>query len=345
MNSLLRHSLCPLLSLPLITLCCAADEYPWSNSAPEDIVRNALTPDLVLDESASDWRPAVGAIFKPLVKNCRSAREAVLTIAANMTKATGVIYSRERRQPCMNATEALAEKKVSCTGQSILLVCALRSVGIPARAVGLLTWNHIRGNHTWVEAWFDGEWHMIEFNEKDFNTPWVMEYLSMLDPRDPAQHIWAATDEPTGHYFPAVWNRDSRIPAIDVTERYIRLARAWSEQNGQDPAKQKLMVELLPRPESPTIIQLIDSKGNLIDEAPLPGPSDDIRKLATLQLPRSGTHYLRLKNIPGSTLPVSPTDNAVQILHLRRSNPTPSAPTAPSTPAAPTAPATPSPQP
>ena len=256
-----------------------------------------------------------------------------------MTKATGVIYSRERRQPCMNATEALAEKKVSCTGQSILLVCALRSVGIPARAVGLLTWNHIRGNHTWVEAWFDGEWHMIEFNEKDFNTPWVMEYLSMLDPRDPAQHIWAATAEPTGHYFPAVWNRDSRIPAIDVTERYIRLARAWSEQNGQDPAKQKLMVELLPRPASPTIIQLIDGSGNLIDEAPLPGPSDDIRKLATLQLPRSGTHYLRLKDRPGSTLPVSPTDNAVQILHLRRSTPTPSAPTAPSTPAAPTAPA------
>ena len=88
---------------------------------------------------------------------------------------------------------SLQSGKVSCTGQSILLVCALRSVGIPARMAGVLTWNHVRGNHNWVEAWCDGEWKMLEYNEKDFNTPWVMSAISMLDPRKPENAIYATS--------------------------------------------------------------------------------------------------------------------------------------------------------
>lgn len=66
-------------------------------------------------------------------------------------------------------------------------------MGIPARMAGVLTWNHVRGNHNWVEAWCDGEWKMLEYNEKDFNTPWVMSAISMLDPRKPENAIYATS--------------------------------------------------------------------------------------------------------------------------------------------------------
>merc|ERR1712072_1226485 len=43
----------------------------------------------------------------------------------------------------------------SCTGLSILLVDALRSVGVPARIAGTPAWhgNVSDGNHNWVEVW------------------------------------------------------------------------------------------------------------------------------------------------------------------------------------------------
>ena len=126
---------------------------------PDDIRRNYIDANMVISEDPCDWRETVRSIFAPAVAHCNSTREAVLYIAENMTKLTGAYYTIERRRADMNALEALAEKKISCSGQTILMVCAYRSLGIPARAAGITTWNHIRGNHSWPEVWFDGEWH------------------------------------------------------------------------------------------------------------------------------------------------------------------------------------------
>jgi len=61
----------------------------------------------------------------------------------------------------------------SCTGLAIFLVCALRSVGFPARAAGAPHWNKGPqvcphgdasppcGNHNWAEVWIEGGWHFI----------------------------------------------------------------------------------------------------------------------------------------------------------------------------------------
>ena len=51
----------------------------------------------------------------------------------------------------------------SCTGLSILLVDALRSVGIPARFAGTASWHDDRGNHSWTEVRLDDGWHFTEF--------------------------------------------------------------------------------------------------------------------------------------------------------------------------------------
>lgn len=305
MNTLLR------LIAPLLCICPAFAQ--WEQEIPQDIRTLYLENDKVLSEESCDWRQPVADIFVPAVKDCRSAREAVLHIAANMTKLTGTYYSAERRKQTMNAMEALAEKKISCTGQTILMVCAFRSVGIPARAVGILTWNHVQGNHTWPEVWLDGKWHMIEFNEKDFNTPWVMENIGMLDPQHPWQRIVAR--HPEGKMvFPLGDMETNPLAAEDVTERYRALAKDWYAKSGLPADRQRLMLELLPRTDEERIVQLVDASGKILEECPLPTKRDDMRKFATFSLPRQGQHYLIF---PGNIVfPVQATDAPVNILRL-----------------------------
>ena len=302
-----------LISCLLILPLWGAD-FPWSDQAPADIAAASLHQDTVLDEIPCDWRPQLTPIVEPLVRDCTTAREAVLRIAAELSRVTGVHYSTERRKHNMNALEALAEKKVSCTGQSILLVCALRSVGIPARAVGVFTWNHIRGNHTWAEAWFDGAWHMIEFNERDFNTPWVLDNIGMLDSTHPAQRIKAATPHGNAHWAPPS-PLFTPLPAEDVTERYRDLALRWYQKNGQDANSQRLMLDIRPRTSASLIVELLDAAGKTIDSARLPTTSDDVRYMARLSLPRQGQFSLRIKGYT-RRFPVRASDSAVQMLQI-----------------------------
>lgn len=310
----------PLLSL---TACAAvallpASAFPWSGSAPAELVRESVEPDIVAHETPCDWRPAVTPMAEELVRDCDSAREAVLTLAAKLPEVSGVYYSRERRKAAMNALEALEEKKVSCTGQSIFLICALRSVGIPARMVGLLTWNHVLGNHTWVEAWFEGEWHMIEYNERDFNTPWVMENIGMLDPKELTQRIQALTpagDEP----FLTAYAFDKRLlPAVNVSERYAALARDWYERSGTSAEGQRLMVDCERRADAPVPVRVETEAGECISADMLPTMQDDMRRFARLNLPRdTQTRYFLRVGEESERRPLLCTPEPVQILRLK----------------------------
>ena len=65
-----------------------------------------------------------------------------------------------------------------CGEESVFLVAALRSVGIPARQVYAPRWAHCDDNHAWVEAWCDGAWRFLGACEPEpvldrgwFNTP------------------------------------------------------------------------------------------------------------------------------------------------------------------------------
>lgn len=308
----------PLLSM-LLLICAlplAAAEFPWSQGVPEALVQESVQPDRVAQEAPCDWRPVLTPTAEALVQDCGSAREAVLALATGLPKATGVHYSPERRKPAMNVAEALAEKKVSCTGQSILLVCALRAVGIPARMVGLLTWNHVPGNHSWVEAWFEGEWHMIEYAERDFNTPWVMENIGMLDPQDPLQRILALTPAGDTLFLPAYAMNQQKLPAEDVTERYADLSRAWYARAGVVYSdEQRLMVDCTTRPKEPLKVRVETEDGQPISEDVLPTLQDDVRRLARLSLPREGCYYLCLEG-SDERRPLKATSAPVQILRL-----------------------------
>lgn len=287
------------------SLCAAA----WEMPVPEDIARDYLQSDRVIDELPCDWREPLRAIFLPAVQHCQSAEEAALSIASRMTELTGAYYSTERRKPNMNALEALAEKKISCTGQSVLLACALRSVGIPARAVVVLTWGHIRGNHTWTEVWLNGEWKMLEFNEKDFNTPWVMEYIGMLDPSRPEQRVYAISPRSE---LRVGFQRHGAFCVEDVTERYMQLAAAWYRSANIPADHQRLLVDVQPRPATPLTLYLETADGAALASAPSPTAQSDIRYFTPLNLPRlGGPYFLRLGD---ARLPLTPTSSPAQVV-------------------------------
>ncbi len=311
--SLLRASVVAVL---FVQPTISSEVLPWEQlSLPPEVVQSALIPDKVFCESPCDWRKTVGGLFRPLVRDCADAREAVLKIAANMTAVTGVYYSMERRKPNMNALEALAEKKVSCTGQSILLVCALRSVGIPARVAWVMTWNHVPGNHTWAEAWVDGQWRMIEFNEKDFNTPWVMESIGMLNPELPEQRVYAAGVNAEFAVRPLHLSADSPIPVEDVTDRYLTLSLQWYAKSGLATDYRRLLVDVSPRSSNKELIEILDEKGVVISRAFLPTVRDDVRRFASLNVPREGRYFLQT---PFGKQEIASSSQPVNIIRLSR---------------------------
>ncbi len=318
----------------------AREQFPWAKNTPWDIYENDVLPYATVTEERDEWRELFHKTFTPIVADCQTATQATLAIAKSIQDTIKVKYSTERRAPHQGIKESLQSGLVSCTGQSILLIAALRSVGIPARMAGVLCWTHVRGNHSWVEAWCDGEWKMIEYNEKDFNTPWVMSAVGRLDPHRPENRVMATSwkKSPTGDFFPMVWemkfNRltgayyfpdDAKcINAVDVSKRYARLAGDWlAKQPGYVPGT-TFMVDISfrqgkKRHRTPLRVTLTTPQGKLIADGTSPGPQDDMGKMLELRLPKSMNNAVLTIALPDGTLhkiPVAHTDAPVQMMHL-----------------------------
>lgn len=303
------------LGLLLLAGLVQAAELP-APGIPEEVRRGALEAELFLNEQPSDWRPQLAALTAPLRRACSGERETALAIAAHLEELTGVRYDMGRRHPCMNPTEALREKKVSCTGYSMLLAAALRSAGIPARLVMVLSWNHQPGNHTWVEAWVEGGWRMLEANSGEFNTPWVLEAIGLLNPANPVQRVYAVALQEGEVALPLPWDPAARIPAEDVTARYMQLAQDWYRRAGLSADCQRLWVDWQPRAEVAAEVQVCDAEGRVLSSAALPTFRDDVRYMARLTLPRAGESYLC---IPALQLRarLRATETPAQVLRLR----------------------------
>lgn len=312
--------------------------YPWAKKVPWGIYRNDVLPYAVLDETRDEWRAELAQKIAPIVANCLTGSQAALAVAGNIEKTLKVSYSILRDKPNQSPKESMSTGRLSCTGQSILLVDALRSVGIPARIAGVLLWSHIMGNHTWVEAWCDGAWQMIECGEKDFNTPWVMENIGMLDIQKKKHHIMASSWSDTGNdNFPLIWyarqltpdgdvlfdEQAPKIPGLDVTERYMRLAKNWYAKHPSPERTQKLYVDHREKGQdqlsrTPVEVVLKDTQGKEWGRGKTPGTSEDVRQFLNLTLPQDRDCYLEWQTPNGTKIQkkVTPTNTPVQIVCL-----------------------------
>ncbi|MFO1050778.1 MAG: transglutaminase domain-containing protein [Planctomycetota bacterium] len=197
---------------------------PWGEQLPDEVFLDAVLPYAHVTEKREPWRVDLRARCLPMIEGCTTPGEAARRINERLFREVGVRYSTTRRRADQSPSESIEQGVASCTGLSILLADACRSVGVPARLAGIAEWPGKSGNHTWVEVWDLDGWHFVgaaEPDPKGLDRAWFVGDAQKAVPGDPRHGIWALTWRPTPYRFPLVWARGDGAHAVDVTLRYL----------------------------------------------------------------------------------------------------------------------------
>lgn len=207
-----------------VTLAWQAwQDAPWRADVSEALFLDAILPYACLDETREAWMPDLRKRSEPLVKGCRTSGEAALALNGKLFSAVNVSYHASKRpRPNQSPGESIAASHASCSGLSILLVDACRSVGVPARVVGVPRWTGGPGNHTWVEVWDQGSWHPVGAAESHkLGDVWFRDAAAKADARHRFTRIYATTWNREATFFPLAWDLGSTcVCGVDVTASY-----------------------------------------------------------------------------------------------------------------------------
>jgi predicted esterase len=208
-------------------------EVNWGKSIPEDIFLNDVLAYANLDETREPWRKLLMELCLPLVKECQTPTEAAQKLNSTIFQSLKVKYSTQRKKANQSPKESIDSGLASCSGLSVLLSDACRSVCVPARLAGTPNWYNNRGNHTWVEVW-DGRWFFTgaaEFDANGLDRGWFVGDASKATKDDPEHAIYASSFRKTNVHFPLVWDRKSReVSAENVTDRYTSTKAVASDR-------------------------------------------------------------------------------------------------------------------
>jgi len=216
---------------------------PWAASIPPAVYREAVLPYAQADETREPWRAQLRELCLPLVADAKTAGEAALRLNERLFAKVNVRYSTKRRKACQSPSESIEQGLASCTGLSILLADACRSVGVPARLCGIALWpaadgQPAGGNHTWVEVWDGSAWRFLGAAEPDpagFDRAWFTGRARTAMAGDLRSSIRAVNWSRTGERLALPWAAEEHWPhAVDVTARYVGGAAAPG--NGADDA-------------------------------------------------------------------------------------------------------------
>ena len=213
----------------LLTNCNLAYEAwknaPWGDQITEEIFFDTILPYANVNERRDNWRGDFHDKFIELVSEAKTPTQATILLNKNIFDLVDVRYSTERPKADQSPFESIEAGVASCTGLSILLVDACRSVGVPARFVGTPLWYNESGNHSWVEFWDDG-WHYTggaEPTGDKVDVSWFDDSASKATKGHSQHAIFAVTWNTNDKHFPLVWLPDVKTyGAIDVTERYTK---------------------------------------------------------------------------------------------------------------------------
>lgn len=179
----------------------ARETFPWCKNLTDSIFFNEVLPYTNVAETRDPWRKDFYERFSKYVENKTNLKEAVFAIANPIKEEVKVDYNVKRSIVDSSPKEAMAENMATCTGLSIILTDAFRSVGIPSRLAGTPMWTNMKGNHTWSEVWIDNEWKFIEYYPDDLNKSWFLADAGKADPNNPLHWIYAVSYKPTNQYY------------------------------------------------------------------------------------------------------------------------------------------------
>ncbi len=131
----------------------ARETFPWAKALPDSVFYNDVLPYASMNERREPWRAMFWEKLYPLVDSITDVRQAIDTINKQLQHLVGVEYNTKRRKPHQSPGESMEIGMASCSGLSILLTDAFRTMGIPSRIAGTPLWVSKEGNHNWTEVW------------------------------------------------------------------------------------------------------------------------------------------------------------------------------------------------
>ncbi len=201
-------------------------EVPVSMPIPEDVFLEHVLPYACMDERRDRWRPVFYEQFAETARRSASIEDAVRSLNRLVFEWLGVTFhATKRSHDNMSPFESAEGSYASCTGLSILLACACRAVGIPARLAGTPAWTDGSGNHTWVEIYDHGTWHFLGASEPGpYDLTWFNDKArAVAASRDHGLYAtrWSRADT----HFPLFWNgAATTVPAEERSAFYAAIA-------------------------------------------------------------------------------------------------------------------------
>jgi hypothetical protein len=195
----------------------AREKYPWCAALPDSIFFNEVLPYANISETRDPWRKDFFERFSKYADGKENMVDAIFAIARPINKEVKVEYNTKRSKVDLSPKEAMAENMATCTGLSIILTDAFRSVGIPSRLAGTAMWTNYKGNHTWSEVWVDNQWQFIEYYPDTLNKSWFLADAGKADPDNMLHWIYATSYKPTGLWYYAAVDGAHVLDSIDTS--------------------------------------------------------------------------------------------------------------------------------
>jgi len=224
----------------------ARQAHPWAAQVPKDIWQDWVLPYASVNEARSNWREHLATLMSPLVQKATTASEVATTLNRHLwwvlRDGGSAIHFKDEQTPLIyDPMSIIVFGYASCTGVSILLVDALRSVGLAARVLGTPAWHGkvADGDHTWVEVWLGDKegWAFIEAAPagpgETLTNPcdkWFCN-AAHFPAEGGATEVFAARfDRRQGTtVYPMAWDLgNDGIPGVDRSEYYNKVCRECS---------------------------------------------------------------------------------------------------------------------
>ena len=278
-------------------------QAPWRDEISEAMFFDTILPYAAINERRDNWRRDFRDRFSKLVENAHSPAEAAAILNNAMFKDVGVKYSTKRSKPDQSPYESMDIGMASCTGLSVILIDGCRSVGVPARFVGIPLWSDGSGNHSWVEVWDDG-WHFTGAAEPTgdaLDQGWFSGRAAEASRENPQNAIYAVTWRKTPISFPLPWlSEDQRINAVDVTDRYTAESQPLAEGKSR---VRFSVVDPKTKERLPAQLSILDESGKEVFSGQSKDERFDANDHITVQLPEGQTFRVRVSHMTGN--PVS----------------------------------------
>ncbi|MCP4848554.1 MAG: transglutaminase domain-containing protein [Verrucomicrobiaceae bacterium] len=267
----------------------ARARFPWAQAVAEELFFNDVLPYASINERRDAWRKDFFGRFAPLVKGCKTPGEAAQVLNKEIWSIVDVRYHATKRpKPDQSPYESIEAKFASCSGLSVMLIDACRSVGVPARFVGTPMWSNKRGNHSWVEVWDGSDWQYTgacEYNPSGLGKAWFAGSAAKAIKDDPRHAIYASSWKKAETRFPLVWDLEvDYVHAENVTDRYA------------GKKTRRVFIDLVQRPGGERVAAGVEvfCKGKRIAAGRTRDATNDTNDMFGLTLISGADHELRI---------------------------------------------------